>query len=165
MSNRFSSRSSMLSSDMKRFGLQFGYEEFWLQVGQKDPRPMPTRRFSGPTETAPTRSLTLVSGETIYIPRSSETTECMGKEKTSKVNSSYERDIRRSSKVQNSFQTDEFSSERNVSRGEERKFSSTFGMREERRASTLDSSHASFVDGRTVKETLTFIQRLKGAPT
>lgn len=70
-----------------------------------------------------------------------------GRDMISEVNGSYENDIRRSSKVQNSFQTDEFSSERNVSRGGERKFSSTFDMREERRASTIDSSQMSSADG------------------
>lgn len=89
-----------------------------------------------------------VGREDIYTSRFSDD-RMYGKDRISDVKGSYDRDIRRSSIIQNSFQTDEFSSERNVSREGQRKFSSTFDMREERRASTFDSSHTSFANGTT----------------
>lgn len=87
-----------------------------------------------------------VGREDIYTSKFSDD-RIYGKDRISDIKGSYERDIRRSSKVQNSFQTDEFSSERNASRNGERKFSSTFDTREERRASTFDSTHTSYTDG------------------
>ncbi|KAK4328937.1 hypothetical protein Pmani_000687 [Petrolisthes manimaculis] len=146
MSGRFSSRSSMLSSDMKRSAFSSDMKSSGFRSDRRTSTDAYKEVFGSDRKSSYTKFDAGIGRDDTYTSKFRDD-GVYGKENTSKVNSSYERDIRRSSKVQNSFQTDEFSSERNVSHGGERKFSSTFDMREERRASTFDSSHASFVDG------------------